>query len=312
MNILLTFLSLAGALVGTSPLAHADFETIIVLYEPTFTHPLCDELMSKHLQDPTLKVEAYAYAAPTGVDFNPYGFLSSFMELPWGPKKITLHHETTVQDLELSKSEVDQARAEARAAVKKGMEGRVQSKIIEDVNAVEDTLDHQYIKFVLVRDEKTNGILGTWRTVTAYAKNGKVILPSLEIERKRHLLTEEDENELRALFGYKNENGYESLMRNIKEEGQFYISDSISAEKRAAVRGAILAWLTGTDSAIAGSNDLRIAHTSDAQHTELSARHYGFSTPISFLTKSSEGIVETVSSSTADQFYQKIRKILSR
>ena len=72
MNILLTFLSLAGALVGTSPLAHADFETIIVLYEPTFTHPLCDELMSKHLQDPTLKVEAYAYAAPTGVDFNPY------------------------------------------------------------------------------------------------------------------------------------------------------------------------------------------------------------------------------------------------
>lgn len=223
-------------------------------------------------------LEGYDFRATSEVWVDD-SFVISVGMTPPAPRRIRFGTDGASVDRRVSEADVAQVRDLARQAVLEGYAGVIQPEIIRAVDEVEATIAPAQVTFGVVRDLRTGEIVGANRVVRAVVRDGKVILPSLEVMRRRGLLTPGDEARIRERLGFREARGQATLSARVQEIGQFFIDKRLRAAGRELVRKRLLLWLAARSMDPADGGGIALMHTSSLAH-ERRWRQFGFSSLI--------------------------------
>ena len=264
-------------ILASSSLANEDlFSPFLVSPDPALSVNLCAVLLNPSLpHSDDLELHSYDYATSEGVIIDDTGFIASYRVAPPTLRKVIFKNRKLEIDRNVTEKEIDEVRDSANKAVARGFEKSVQPEMRDLVEKVEARLLKSQISFGVVRDQKTGKILGSLRVFKGYMSLGKLILPSLEILREEHLLTEEDEANIKAKFKVSGSGYSEQMGVSVSEIGQFNIDPTLPAKQRDAVRSQLLSWLkVGHIENTRGT--LFLVHISTPYHERHYGRRYGF------------------------------------
>lgn len=282
---------------------HDVFSPFVVNEDPGVQNSFCKDLVGA-VSDTTEVSEifqGYEYSKEMGILVDDMGFLPSYRVLPPSPRRLTFNGGRTVVDRDVSVSEIEEVHKLAKEAVAETYAGAIQPEMRAVIDRVEATLPQERSAFGVVRDRATGKIIGVLRIFEGYVDDHqKVILPALEIMRKRNLLTPGDEREL--LEKLKAEHFY--------EVGQFVIDRTLPESRRNIIRLQLIAWVKATYLNLTPPNSVMLAHVSTPIHQKHYRQQFGFNDVV--LEKSFQGetdlITEKLLATTTGNLKEKLNR----